>query len=539
MNSNIFRQTTIVSSVFSALVILTGGYTPKATGQETAGSAIQVFVQNPVIEIPEIPKTIDPATLIGPQLAAKVTVRFDGDPLKKVFQWLQQEQSINVLVDYKGLASAKLLETEPVYEELNDAPLYLLLNRMERMGLAWYERDGSLFITSREEFLKHDRTLPYNLSDLIDNGYSPKDLINAIKRRSGGQWASTASREGAAILLGDVVFIRQTDDVHREIAGILAALRNHSRRTLTFDAPNHESIRNALELKIDVDFQETPLIVAAQELSRLTMMPIRLDRVAVMKGAVRERTPVTLKMTQQKLGAVLRGILSHIALDWYLRDEVLWITTADAAGSFHKTAVFDVRDLCADKAEGVALKLAIEAQTRAKWQAGSEGGGILEIPKPGVLMARHSEPALDEVLQMLENFRTALKVSKLRVEPVPDPTEVVTGYYQLTERMASDLLYELPNLVSPETWQSEQQPDGIGKIKAITGESSQPDSKGNAIQRMILVIEQSRAAHQKIGKLINALVNSRPVDTGAGLDLKKGDSTSSSFGRNLILKPVK
>ena len=97
------------------------------------------------VEISDEPKTVDPATLIAPApLAVPVTVAFDGEPLKGVITWLQQEQAINVLVDYKSLAQAKLLDTEPVYESLDDAPLYLLLNRLETLGLAWYMQENSL-----------------------------------------------------------------------------------------------------------------------------------------------------------------------------------------------------------------------------------------------------------------------------------------------------------------------------------------------------------------------------------------------------------
>jgi hypothetical protein len=234
---------------------------------------------------------------------------------------------------------------------------------------------------------------------------------------------------------------------------------------------------------------------------------------------------------------VLRGLLSNIGLNWYLRDEVLWITTSEAAGDFYKTAVFDVRDLCADSAEAIALKLAIENQTRAKWRTGNESGGILETPKPGVLVVRHSEIALDEVLGLLEKYRTALKASKLRVEPTLDPTEVITGYYRLTESMARDLQSELPELILPESWQSEGRPNAVGTIMTIRAESTPPDTKGNFVQQVVLVIRQSRTAHQMIGKLIQTLISSKPVDVEARRETNKTEKTTGGFGRNLISKP--
>ena len=523
------------------LVALTLTQTATLFGQPTGAPAQrdkEPAISGP-IEIPDEPKTVDPATLVTPELAAKVTVKFDGDPLKKVITWLQQDQKLNVIVDYKALSNAKLLDTEPVTEELNDAPLYLLLSRLEQLGLAWYQHDHSLIITSREENLKHDTTVPYNLSDLFDLGYAPQDLLTAIKRCSGGRWKTVHGGEefGTAVLLGDVVFIRQTDDIHREIAGLLTAIRKPARRTFTLDTPRHDGLRTALEQKIDVDFHETPLVVAAQELSRLSQISIRLDRVALANGAVRERTPVTLKLADQKLHAVLRSLLSNMGLSWYLRDDVLWITNSDAAGEFQKTAVYDVRDLCADRDEAIALKDAILSQTRAKWRPNDEKGGIIEMPRHDVLVIRHTETALDEVLQLLENYRTALKASKLRVTPSPDPNQVITGYYRLSYDMALDVERELPDLIMAETWKSEDRPDAVGTILRITAEPLPPDAKGNRGEQAVLVINQTRAAHQQIGKLILTLISSKAVDPEASADTsKKTDRTPGTFGRRLIPK---
>ena len=522
-------------------VLLTLTQTPTLFGQTTGAPAqrVKVVAATEPFTIPDEPKTVDPATLVSPQLAAKVTVKFDGDPLKKVITWLQQDQKINVIVDYKALSNAKLLDTEPVTEELNDAPLYLLLSRLEQLGLAWYQHDHSVIITSREESLKHDTTVPYNLGDLFDLGYGPQDLLTAIKRCSGGRWKTVHGGDdfGTAVLLGDVVFIRQTDDVHREITGLLTAIRKPARRTFTLDTPRHEDLRAALEQKIDVDFHETPLVVAAQELSRLSQISIRLDRAALAKGAVRERTPVTLKLADQKLHAVLRSLLSNMGLNWYLRDDVLWITNSDAAGEYQKAAVYDVRDLCADRDEAIALKDAILTQTRAKWRPNDERGGIIEMPRHDILVVRHTETALDEVLQLLENYRTALKASKLRLTPGPDPTEVITGYYRLPRLMGFDVATELQELVLKETWKSENRPNAVGTIRTIMAEPSFPDSKGNVVEQVVLVINQTRAAHQQIGKLIQTLISSKAVDSEASADTsKKPDHTPGTFGRRLIPK---
>ena len=511
------------------------------------------------IEILDEPTTVDPATLVPPKMATLVTVKFDGQPLKDVFTWLRREQSINVLVDYKALASVKLLDTEPIYEELNNAPLYLLLNRLEALGMVWYEQDDTLQFTSREVFQSHDSTIAYNLGDLIDAGYSAADLVRTVTRCSGGVWGVDGTSDlGTADFVGDVVFIRQKDQVHREVAGLLAALRKHGRRTFTLDAPENAILRAAVAQKISVDFQESPLTVALLELSRQAGINIRLDHAALVKGPVRERTPVSSKLDEQKLGNVLRSLLSNLGLTWYLRDGVMWISKIEMAGLFEKTAVYDVRDLCETREEAIALKDAILKQTRVKWQAGpgpgpGPGPGVgIEIPKPGVLVARHSESALDEILQLLENYRTALRSSKLRVTAAPgqkDPNEVVTGYYRLTQPLADEIESLIQKMVFPETWKTADHPDEIGSILKIPVQRSVVDLSGSSAkpkpeviqqskfgtETVVLVIRQSRTAHQAIGKFIKALIDSSSVDVEATQDLsKKIPVQTGTFGQGLI-----
>lgn len=521
------------STSLAAIVVVILGQHSIIWGQDQPTSAKPANADGPIV-IPDEPKTIDPATFMPPHYAASVTVVFDGSPLKAVFNWLKDDQKINVIVDYRSLAKAKVLDTDPVFEQLKDAPLYLLLNRLEAQGLGWYVDDNTLWITSLEESRKHTSTVPYNLGDLFDAGYSSKDLLRTIRRCSGSPWEGEDT--GSMLLLGDVVFIRQTDKFQREIRGLLQAIRKHGRRTMTLDSPRNATLRAVLDKSVTVDFQETPLITALKEISEQVGIEVRLDRAALNrdKDSVRERTPVTLKLADQKLTAVLRSLLSSFNLSWFFRDEVLWLTTKDAAQLVNKTAVFDVRDLCSDYSESTALMSAIELQTRVFWSPShSDQGRCMEMPIPGVLVVRHTEAVLNDITQLLENYRTALRVSKVRTVPSGglDPNEVITGFYRLPAPMAKDLDERLPELILPETWHSVQRPTAIG-----TSEQIPLDTKGDkGPENVVLMVRQTRAAHQQIGKLIDALMKSNAVDSNATADTsKKREAKTGTFGSRLI-----
>jgi hypothetical protein len=403
-----------------------------------------------------------------------------------------------------------------------------------------------LYLTSLAESSTLQRTQAYPLGDLFDAGYAADDLLRTIRRATGGKWEQTAKSidSGSLLLLGDVAFVRQTDQVHLEVAGLLAALRRHGRRTLTLDSPRHADLRLAMDQKLSVDFQETPLIFAVQTIAEQVQKDIRLDRAAIGKGAVRDRTPVTLKLTDQKLSVVLRALLSNLNLSWYLRDDVLWITTREAAGRVRKTAVYDVRDLCRDQNEAKALREALQSQTRAEWRTTDEAGGIMESPRPGVLVIRHTENTLDEILQLLENYRAALRVSKARKVTTPDPDEVITGYYRLPKPMAVDLKQKLPKMVSPGTWQTAALPDAPGVIEEVSIDAKASISIFNAnvaesptvqSENQVLVIRQTRQAHRLIGKLIHSLIESKNIDVDAASDvINRSQATPLGFGSSLV-----
>ena len=483
-----------------------------------------------LIEIPDEPKTIDPATLVPPALAAKVTVAFDEKPIRDIAKWLQEKQQINVLIDYPALADDGLLAGEPITDRSDDAPLYLLLNRLETMNLAWYFEDETLFITTRGKADEHLLTKPYNLGDLFDSGYKSQAILRTIRSTTGGHWEDDDGEGGATVLLGDVLFVRQTDAGHLQVAGLLAAIRRHGRQTFAVDPPQHDILRQKLNEPFSVDFDEIPLNQAIKELARHIEADIRLDVSSLHDAGLSERMPVSLKMTDRPLNSILRALLLKLQLTWVLRDGVLEITTQEKADELHKTAVFDVRDLCRNQKESSGLMRAIHTQTRSKWEDVDGEGGAMISPKPGVLVVRNTERTLDEAAKLLESYRTALRISKPRENAESDPKELVIRYYRMQKDIANDLEKLLPELIQPETWRSATRPDANGTIRTVASKSEllkahspDPVPKANAailetivIPNSVLIIRQSREAHEAIAKLINKVQFGDAVEPHGG-----------------------
>lgn len=491
------------------------------------------------IELPKIldePKTVDPATLVPKQLAVPVTVNFTDSTLREIMQWIREEQKIAVLFDNRALSEEGILLGEPVADRLDGDPIYLLLNRLSSLGVAWYVEDDILHITTIIEAEDRSSTKSYNVSDLLDTGYNPIDFESTIHQATAGPWEDQEGSGGSMEWLGDVLFVRQTDRMHRQVAGLITALRKHSRQTFTLDPPQHLTLRQKLNENVSVKFQNTPLFRAMQELAEQTKIDIRLDKPALKEEGVRDREPVSLTLSNRKLSTALHVLLADIGLTWILNDGVLWITTEIQAEDYRKTVVYDVRDLCRNRAESTELTAAIQAQTNGPWEATAGSGGTIVFPKAGTMVVHQTERILQEVLDLLAAYRKALLASKPRDRDAKKSQEVVTRYYRIHENIADDLAKILPQLVLPETWKSAQKPDSPGNIlrlasgpelldpqgrvvHASTKDADVPRTDALVVSRSVLIIRQTRAAHKEIAEVIRRVERGDPTEEATGVGL--------------------
>jgi hypothetical protein len=339
--------------------------------------------------------------------------------------------------------------------------------------------------------------------------------------------------------LGDVMFVRQTDELQRQIQGLLAALRQHGRQTYLADPPQHLALRATLAENVSVDFRDTPLEAAVRQLAEMTQIDIRLNQRALRESGVREREPVILKLTEHKLETVLQAMVVNLDATWILRDGALWITSHEDADESLKTAVYDVRDLCRDAEESAALKEALLSQTDPEFWADVGGPGDMEFARPGTLVINAVEHIHRKVLTLLEAYRAALRASRPRDRQAVDPQEVITVYYRLHAHVAEDLTTLLPQLIQPESWKSQTQPNAPGEIFRAASKPDLSTQDGQLVKtsgdgaataqtlltaRAVLIVRQTRAAHEEIAEVI------RRVEQGDATQKLQGGFGGGGFG---------
>lgn len=468
--------------------------------------------QPKIPEISDTPRTVDPAKFVHEKLAAAVTVKFEEASLREVGEWIQKQQKIPVVFDKEALAKQRIPLGEPVSDRLDKEPLYLLLNRLRMLGVAWYVRDDVLHLTTVAVADERMATDPINLGNLLDAGFEAETLRETIQSAVPGPWFAVDGVGGELKWLGDVLFVRQTDAQLREVRGLLAALKEHGRQTFTLDPPQHEALRTNLAKNVSVRFQETPLAVALQQLAEQSETDIRLDVPVLRKQGVHERQPVSLTLADRDLRTVLRILLADFNLTFTLRDGVLLVTDHDRAESPLKSAVYDVRDLCRDDDEAAALQAAIQSQTDGPWFEVDGIGGVVVFARPGVLVVRHTERSLNQVGDLLTKYRSALRVSKRRDRGAERSREVVTRYYRMHDATAADLVTLLPRLVSPESWNSEANAEAPGTILKLAsppsllgrgdGGKDKPGAQTAIVSNAVLIVRQRRDVHDEIAEVV-------------------------------------
>ncbi len=482
-------------------------------------------------KIPEIadePQTIDPATLMPEKLAAKVTVDFSNSSLREVLDWLHDKQNLVVLVDKNALLDKGLSLSEPISDRLNDAPLYLLLNRLRALGLAWYFENEILHVTTEKVAEEHFQLQSYNISDLLDAGYDAMSIEDAIAATVAPDSWEDVGGLGVYSTLGDVVFIRQRDGIQSQHEEAFTEVLKHLRQEYTHQHPAQLALRQKLTENVSVNFEDTPLVDAVAKLAADAKVDLRLDKLELREMRIREREPLTLSLTDRTLATILQAMLLDLKLTWVLQDGVLWITSTNKAEELMKTAVYDVRDLCRDHDEANSLADAITSQTNAELWEETGGPGQLNFPQPGTMVLFGQDHLHRDVLGLLETYRTALRASKPREQERVDPQEVVTLYYRMHTNVAQSLFVHLRSLVPSDTWKDEAHPDAPGEISmvesapdiegvegklALVGTGAAADAaRAAVISRAVLIIRQTRENHGKIAEVIRRVRTGDPIE---------------------------
>jgi len=164
-------------------------------------------------------------------LASTHSYRFEEVPLREVLDKIAEDKQISIWVDQKELADCGISTEQRVTLKVKPTPLrHVLTSLLGPLTLTYLVEDGVLKITTNEKAEDKLTTRVYPVQNLIDDNRREESyttLIRSIQLSTPGKWADQDGEGGelCAVPIAQALVIRQTQQQHRAIEGLLAALR--------------------------------------------------------------------------------------------------------------------------------------------------------------------------------------------------------------------------------------------------------------------------------------------------------------------------
>lgn len=182
-------------------------------------------------------------------------------------------------------------------------------------------------------------------------------------------------------------------------------------------------IQHRLQQPATVDFADTPLSDVVEFLAEQFDLPLHVDRRALEDAGLGIDTPITLRVRRPvKLSSILRMISRQHELAFVPDDDILLLTTSDAAERMLVARVYRVADLvpAAELPPDVPplpgqlrrqydeLRHVIQAAVAPdSWSDVGGSGDVSVLPGQGVLVIYQTHDAHQAVARLLEQLRAA------------------------------------------------------------------------------------------------------------------------------------
>lgn len=305
-----------------------------------------------------------PEQKIRQALTRKISLDIRDMPLEEALDLVSQRIGVRVHIRRRKLEEADVSLQIPVSLVLRDVSVESLLRHLlQPLELAHLVRDDVLQITTRDNSLETLPIVIYNVRDLVETGAGPAafdydsliDLITTTAQPD--SWDDVGGPGSIASLDQGWLVISQTDEFHAEVAELLAKLREHlalgrggSLPSLPSKSVAEKKIRQALDRPIRLEFEEVPLGMVADELSRQFGINVLVDWPHLKEIGFPEPIPLTCRLPELPLRDALSLALRLLdpygyELGWTLQDEALVFTTSDRALAQRELLVRDCRPL--------------------------------------------------------------------------------------------------------------------------------------------------------------------------------------------------
>ncbi len=482
--------------------------------------------------------TAGPADPVRAALQKTPQLDITDTPLTDLVALLTKQHGIPIQIEAKALEDAGVATDTRVTISIQGVTLGSALRHvLGQQGLTWAVSNGVLVITSAEEAEQsYVDTRVYPVASLVapsDRRPDASDNAEALVRLIVGEVAPDSWDEvggpGSIVYRDGALAISQTEDVHQQLAGLLAALNQaraeHAPRVIALPgaspAAQHalQAIDEALAQPTEFEFTDIPLADVALKISRDRQIPVLLDVKALEDAGAAVDTPMTASLNGLPLRTALEFLLKQNDLTWTIRDEALVITTQEEAEqSGLQLQVFSIADLlhtATPSAEGRSADQLIDAVVNTvapdSWDEVGGPGSLSPEFGTRTLVCSQTPQTLAKVAALLEDLAQARAAEPLAAEWAD----------------ADDERMELRVYALPREWPSQNmKTDQVTYVNAesvaeLIKELAAPDSwrSGQAYIRPFgdrLVVRQSRRVQREIADLMTKLSQPHSEKMGFG-----------------------
>jgi hypothetical protein len=127
-----------------------------------------------------------------------------------------------------------------------------------------------------------------------------------------------------------------------------AIMAQTSARLATRLSAAEQAISDALLKPVRLSLENVPLEDLLASIEQTHGIEVQIDRAALTDAGVDHHEPVTIDVAGIGLRSALGVLLDPLDLSWTIRNDVLLITTEQAAEEILDTRIYDVRDLVSD-----------------------------------------------------------------------------------------------------------------------------------------------------------------------------------------------
>ena len=173
-------------------------------------------------------------------IETELDVDLTDTPLNEAVQRFSDKLDEGIVLDIEALTEEGIQLDFPVTFRGRGSLRTVLQQLSDQLHLTLEIRHGAIFITTSSTSLRHLKPVVYDVADFLQLRHSIRELMQVIEDSIDGTWASTGEGGTITEFRGGLLVIRQTAEVHFEIAGLLSDLR----KTLRADSQSPR-VKNA------------------------------------------------------------------------------------------------------------------------------------------------------------------------------------------------------------------------------------------------------------------------------------------------------